>query len=226
MLLASYVLGNRCDSWLSALWHGFALRQHMAGGPSHWRVCLPHAAWSLWPSPGQPCPSLAHHLSLFAAHAFTLATGSHASVAGWDRPTCVPCRQSFLVCLLWLCLALVRCLECLRCLKMQMVYSVCTSTSSRPESRLRLHKCNIWAALRASPLVLRRYHASLRSGPDTPALFAGGLDHLSAAAWVSPPCLMRVLRLPPPRAKPDYQPGERTQGPCEYKQPGTGTQAP
>ena len=108
MLLASYVLGNRCDSWLSALWHGFALRQHMAGGPSHWRVCLPHAAWSLWPSPGQPCPSLAHHLSLFAAHAFTLATGSHASVAGWDRPTCVPCRQSFLVCLLWLCLALVR----------------------------------------------------------------------------------------------------------------------
>ena len=144
------------------------------------------------------CPSLAHHLSLFAAHAFTLATGSHASVAGWDRPTCVPCRQSFLVCLLWLCLALVRRLECLRCLKMQMVYSVCTSTSSRPESRLRLHKCNIWAALRASPMVLRRYHASPRSGPDTPALVAGGLDHLSAAAWVSPPCLMRVLRLPPP----------------------------
>ena len=133
------------------------------------------------------CPSLAHHLSLFAAHAFTLATGSHASVAGWDRPTCVPCRQSFLVCLLWLCLALVRRLECLRCLKMQMVYSVCTSTSSRPESRLRLRKCNIWAALRASPMVLRRYHASPRSGPDTPALFAGGLDHLSAAAWVSPP---------------------------------------
>ena len=73
MLLASYVLGNRCDSWLFALWHGFALRQHMAGGPSHWRLCLPHATWSLWPSPGQPCPSLAHHLSLFAAHAFTLA---------------------------------------------------------------------------------------------------------------------------------------------------------
>ena len=121
MLLASYVLGNRCDSWLSALWHGFALRQHMAGGPSHWRLCLPHAAWSLWPSPGQPCPALAHLLSLFAAHAFTLATGSHASVAGWDRPTCVPCRQSSLVCLLWLCLALVRRLECLRCLKMQMV---------------------------------------------------------------------------------------------------------
>ena len=225
MLLASYVFGNRCDSWLSALWHGFALRQHMAGGPSHWRLCLPHAAWSLWPSPGQPCPSLAYHLSLFAAHAFTFATGSHASVAGWDRPTCVPCRQSFLVCLLWLCLALVRRLECLRCLKMQMVYSVCTSTSSRPESRLRLHKCNIWAALRASPLVLRRYHASPRSGPNTPALFAGRLDHLSAAAWVSPPCLMRVLRLPPVH-KPDYQPGERTQGPREYKQPGTGTQAP
>ena len=121
------------------------------------------------------CPSLAHHLSLFAAHAFTLATGSHASVAGWDRPTCVPCCQSFLVCLLWLCLALVRRLECLRCLKMQMVYSVCTSTSSRPES-----------CLRASPMVLRRYHALPRSGPDTPALFAGGLDHLSAAAWVSP----------------------------------------
>ena len=40
-------------------------------------------------------------------------------------------------------------------------------------------------------------NASPRSGPDTPALFAGGLDHLSAAAWVSPPCLMRVLRLPP-----------------------------
>ena len=111
VLLASYVLGNRCDSWLFALWHGFALRQHMAGGPSHWRLCLPHA----------------------------------------------PCRQSFLVCLLWLCLALVRGLECLRCLKMQLVYSVCTATSSRPESRLRLLKCNIWAALRASPLVLRRY---------------------------------------------------------------------
>ena len=103
MLLASYVLGNRCDSWLSALWHGFALRQHMAGGPSHWRLCLPHAAWSLWPSPGQPCPSLAYHLSLFAAHAFTFATGSHASVAGWDHmcalspilprvpPLAVPC---------------------------------------------------------------------------------------------------------------------------------------
>ena len=147
----------------------------------------------------------------FAAHAFIFATGSHASVAGWDRPTCVPCRQSFLVCLLWLCLALVRRLECLCCLKMQMVYSVCTSTSSRPESRLRLRKCNIWAALRASPLVLRRHHASPRSGPDTPALFSGRLDHLSAAAWVSPPCLMRVLRLPPVQ-KPDYQPGERTQG--------------
>ena len=121
-------------------------------------------------------------------------------MAGWNRPTCVPCRQSFLVCL-WLCLALVRCLECLRCLKMQMVYSVCTSPFSRPESRLRLHKCNIWAALRASPLVLRRYHASPRSGPDAFALFAGGLDHLSAAAWVSPPCLMRVLRLSSPHAK-------------------------
>ena len=184
-------------SWATAVTRGFLLCGMALPCSSTWRVCLPHAAWSLWPSPGQPCPSLAHHLSLFAAHAFTLATGSHASVAGWDRPTCVPCCQSFLVCLLWLCLALVRCLECLRCLKMQMVYSVCTSTSSRPESRLRLHKCNIWAALRASPLVLRRYHASLRSGPDTPALFAGGLDHLSAAAWVSPPCLMRV-RLPPP----------------------------
>ena len=30
----------------------------------------------------------------FAAHTFTFATGSHASVAGWDPPTCVPCRQS------------------------------------------------------------------------------------------------------------------------------------
>ena len=57
MLLALYVLGNRCDSWLSALWHGFALRQHMAGGPSHWRVCLPRAAWSLWPSPGHDMSS-------------------------------------------------------------------------------------------------------------------------------------------------------------------------
>ena len=46
------------------------------------------------------CPSLAHHLNLVAAHAFTLATGSHASVAGWNRPICVPCRQFFLVCLL------------------------------------------------------------------------------------------------------------------------------
>ena len=148
MLLASYVVGNRCDSWLSALWHGFALRQHMAGGPSHWRLCLPHAAWSLWPSPGQPCPSLAHHLSLFAAHAFTLATDSHASVAGWDRPTCVPCRQSFLVCLLWLCLAWVRRLECLRCLKMQMVYSVglnpacgCTSATFGQPCAPRLWFC-------------------------------------------------------------------------------------
>ena len=63
MLLASYVLGNRCDSWLSALWHGFALRQHMAGGPSHWRLpaacCLvalafTWAAMSFFGSPSEP----------------------------------------------------------------------------------------------------------------------------------------------------------------------------
>ena len=30
MLLTSYVLDNRCDLWLSALWHGFVLRQYMA----------------------------------------------------------------------------------------------------------------------------------------------------------------------------------------------------
>ena len=198
MLLASYVLANRCDSWLSALWRLCPAAAH-GGRPIPLKVmpaacCLVALAFT------------SYHLSLFAAHAFTFATGLHASVAGWDRPTCVPCRQSFLVCLLWLCLALVRRLECLRCLKMQMVYSVCTSTSSRPESRLRLHKCNIWAALRASPLVLRRYHAPPRSGPDTPALFAGRLDHLSAAAWVSPP-LPDAVPPPPPVQKPDYQPG-------------------
>ena len=55
------------------------------------------------------------------------------------------------------------------------------------------------------------------SGSDTPALFARVGES---------PCLMRVLRLPPPMQKPDYQPGERTQGPREHKQPETGTQAP
>ena len=105
------------------------------------------------------------------------------------------------------------CLECLRCLKMQMVYSVCTSTALRTESRLRLHKCNIWAALRlafgSAPLPRVAKKRLRHSCP-----FAGRLDHLSAAAWVSSPCLMRVLRLPPV-PKPDYQPGERTQGPRE-----------
>ena len=92
------------------------------------------------------------------------------------------------MCLLWLCLALVRRL----------------GVSPLPEDAdgvLSLHfylltariplaaaqVATFGAALRASPMVLRRYHASPRSGPDTPALFAGGLDHLSAAAWVSPP---------------------------------------
>ena len=38
-----------------------------------------------------------------------------------------------------------------------MLHSVCTSTSSRPAYRLQ-HKCNIWVALNALPLALRRYY--------------------------------------------------------------------
>ena len=68
------------------------------------------------------CPSLAYHLSLFAAHAFTFTTGSHASVAGPVGSLHI--ANSFSCA--WLCLALVRRLKCLR-LKMQMVYSVCSS---------------------------------------------------------------------------------------------------
>ena len=111
-------------SWATAVTRGFLLcgmalpcGSPLEGMPA--ACCLVALAFFTWAamsffgSPSEP----------FCGTRFTRATGSHASVAGWDRPTCVPCCQSFLVCLLWLCLALVRRLECLRCLKMQMVYS-------------------------------------------------------------------------------------------------------
>ena len=49
-----------------------------------------------------------------------------------------------------------------------MLHLVCIFTSSRPAYRLQRHKCNIWVALSALPLALRRYHELPKSGPGIP----------------------------------------------------------
>ena len=52
---------------------------------------------------------------------------------------------------------------------------------------------------------------SRQATPALLALFAGRLDHPSAAAGTCPPCVMLALVLLPPPALPGKQPGVRTQ---------------
>ena len=110
-------------------------------------------------------------------------------VAGWNRSTCVPCRQSFLVCFF----LAVPCLG--------------TPPGVSPlledaDGVLSLHFCFLTARIPLAAAQVQHLGSSARLAfgsaplprvakkrPNTPALFAGGLDHLSAAAWVSPPCL-------------------------------------
>ena len=75
------------------------------------RVSLPHASrFGLHLG----SYSMAHHLSLFAAHTLSLLLQARMLVWLVEIGPRV-CCQSFLVCLLWLCLALIRRLECLCC---------------------------------------------------------------------------------------------------------------
>ena len=111
--------------------------------------------------------------------------------------------------------------------RMLMLHKACTFTFSQPACRLQRQQLqHLIGSERLTFWLCTVATSRQKATPALLVLFAGRLNHLSAAAGTCSSCLILALLLLPPLFYPDEQPGVRNQGSRIYKQPGTGTQEP